>query len=139
VIWKFAENIEGAKQFLVDYVGNFKQGFSESKFYNFPCFPDTVPDLKQQIAYDPRANPPDKYKVLEDVLDWATNVGYPGSANAAIDEAFRKGAYYEGAQVRCDRILADKVLFKHVVPPTKSVMLVRRRRKETTIDKRRPL
>ena len=35
-----------------------------------------------------RANPPDKYKVLEDVLDWATNVGYPGYANAAIDETF---------------------------------------------------
>jgi multiple sugar transport system substrate-binding protein len=25
---------------------------------------------------------------LEDVLDWATNVGYPGYANAAIDEIF---------------------------------------------------
>ena len=32
--------------------------------------------------------PPDKYKVLGDVLDWATNVGYPGYATAAIDEVF---------------------------------------------------
>ncbi|GIX47474.1 MAG: hypothetical protein KatS3mg131_1685 [Candidatus Tectimicrobiota bacterium] len=88
VIWKFAENIEGAKQFLVDYIGNFRQAFLASEFYNFPCFPQTVPDLKQLIAYDPKANPPDKYKVLEDVLDWATNVGYPGYANAAIDEVF---------------------------------------------------
>ena len=29
-----------------------------------------------------------KYKVLDDVLHWATNVGYPGYANAAIDEIF---------------------------------------------------
>jgi len=88
VIWKFAENIDGAKQFLVDYIGNFKRGFEASKFYNFPCFPSTVPDLKQQLANDPTANPPEKYKVLEDVLDWATNVGYPGYATAAIDETF---------------------------------------------------
>jgi multiple sugar transport system substrate-binding protein len=26
--------------------------------------------------------------VLEDSLEWATNVGYPGYANAAIDEIF---------------------------------------------------
>ncbi len=88
VIWKFAENIEGAKQFLVDYIGNFKHAFRESEFYNFPCFPQTVPDLKKQIANDSKAKPPDKYKVLEDVLDWATNVGYPGYATPAIDEVF---------------------------------------------------
>jgi multiple sugar transport system substrate-binding protein len=88
VIWKFAKNIEGAKQFLVDYIDNFKQAFIESEFYNFPCFPDTVPDLQKQIAHDSKAKPPTKYKVLEDVLDWATNVGYPGYANAAIDEVF---------------------------------------------------
>ncbi len=88
VVWKFAENIEGAKKFLIDYVGNFKQAFLAGQFYDFPCFPKTVPDLKQIIAKDDRAHPPDKYKVLEDVLNWATNVGYPGYANAAIDEIF---------------------------------------------------
>jgi len=30
LIWKFAENIEGAKQFLVDYVGNFQKVFLAS-------------------------------------------------------------------------------------------------------------
>jgi multiple sugar transport system substrate-binding protein len=48
-----------------------------------------VPDLKKEIANDPRADPANKYDVLADVLDWATNVGYPGYATAAIDEAFR--------------------------------------------------
>jgi multiple sugar transport system substrate-binding protein len=33
--------------------------------------------------------PADKYKVLSDVLEWSTNVGYPGYASAGIDEAFR--------------------------------------------------
>ena len=91
VIWKFAENIEGAKQFLVDYVGNFRKAFLACEFYNFPCFLDTVPDVQEIIANDPKADPPDKYKVLEDVLDWTTNVGYPGYANAAIDEIFITG------------------------------------------------
>jgi len=88
VIWKFAENKEGAKQFLVDYVGNFKKGFVAGEFYDFPCFPKTVPDLQKQIAHDSKAHPPDKYKVLGDVLTWATNVGFPGYSNAAIDEIF---------------------------------------------------
>jgi multiple sugar transport system substrate-binding protein len=88
VIWKFADNKEGAKKFLVDYIGNFRKAFLASEFYNFPCFPKTVPDLKKLISHDPKAHPPDKYKVLDDVLDWATNVGYPGYANAAKDEIF---------------------------------------------------
>jgi multiple sugar transport system substrate-binding protein len=88
VIWNFAENKEGAKQFLVDLVDNFNTAFKASEFYNFPCFPTTVPDLNTQIANDPKAVPPDKYKVLGNVLEWATNVGFPGYASAAIDEAF---------------------------------------------------
>jgi multiple sugar transport system substrate-binding protein len=89
VIWKFAENQEGAKKFLVDYIGNFKRAFLASEFYNFPCFPKTVPDILKVISNDPKAHPPEKYKVLGDVLTWATNVGHPGYCNAAIDEIFQ--------------------------------------------------
>lgn len=88
VIWKFAENIDGAKKFLVDYIDNFRQGFLGSQFYNFPCFPSTVPDLEKLIGDDPKAQPRDKYKVLGTLMHQATNVGYPGYANAAIDEIF---------------------------------------------------
>jgi multiple sugar transport system substrate-binding protein len=88
-IWQFAENKEGAQQFLIDYMDHFHEGFEAGQFYNFPCFPSLVPDLKKEISNDPRANPSDKYKVLGNVLDWATNVGYPGYATAAIDEAFK--------------------------------------------------
>jgi multiple sugar transport system substrate-binding protein len=88
VVWDFAENKDGAKKFLVDYIDNFGAAFKASEFYNFPCFPSTVPDLKSQLANDPKAVPPDKYAVLGNVLEWATNVGYPGFATAGIDEVF---------------------------------------------------
>jgi multiple sugar transport system substrate-binding protein len=90
VIWKFAENISDAKKFLVDYVGNFNQAFINGQFYDFPTFQRTVPNLKQLLSKDDKAQPSDKYKVLEDVLSWATNIGYPGYANAAIDEIYQK-------------------------------------------------
>jgi multiple sugar transport system substrate-binding protein len=88
VVWKFADNIDGAKKFLIDYINSFHTAFEASEFYNFPSFASTVPDLKQLLAHDTRATPPDKYSVLEDVLSWATNVGYPGYSSAAIDETF---------------------------------------------------
>jgi multiple sugar transport system substrate-binding protein len=88
VIWKFARNVDGAKQFLVDLVGEFASVFRESEFYNFPCYPTTVPDLGEQLANDPKADPRGKYAVLAGVLDWATNIGYPGYATAAMDEVF---------------------------------------------------
>ena len=50
-IWKFAENIEGAKKFLIDYVSNFRMSFLVSEYYNFPCFAKTVPDLKKLVAH----------------------------------------------------------------------------------------
>ncbi len=89
VIWEFAENKDGAQQFLIDYIDAFHDGFVAGQFYNFPCFPSTVPNLQKEIAEDSRATPSNKYKVLGDVLDWATNVGYPGYASAAIDQAFK--------------------------------------------------
>jgi multiple sugar transport system substrate-binding protein len=88
VIWKFASNVADAKKFLVDYVGNFRHAFAAGRYYNFPCFPSTVPDLRKQIGNDPKASPPNKYAVLDDVLAWTANVGYPGHSNAAIDEIF---------------------------------------------------
>jgi len=86
VIWEFAENKEGAKQFLVDLIDNFGAAFRASESYNLPCFPSSVPSLKEQLSNDPKASPPDKYKFLATALDWTTNIGYPGYATAAIDE-----------------------------------------------------
>lgn len=88
VIWDFAENVELAKRFLIDYVGESRSAFLSSQFYNFPCFPETVPDIGELIARDPQARPANKYNVFADVSDWVTNLGYPGYANAAEDELF---------------------------------------------------
>jgi multiple sugar transport system substrate-binding protein len=88
VVWKFAENPDGARQFLVDLVDHFSDVFREGDSYNFPCFPESLPDLAQRIAKDSKADPPDKYRVLGTVLEWATNIGFPGYATGAIDEVF---------------------------------------------------
>jgi multiple sugar transport system substrate-binding protein len=88
IIWNFAQNQEAAKRFLVDLSVNYKEAFLNSKFYNFPSFPASVPDLKQLIAKDPTANPPDKYAILADFEDFSYNVGYPGYTNPAVDEVF---------------------------------------------------
>jgi multiple sugar transport system substrate-binding protein len=94
-IWKFASNVADAKKFLVDYIGNFRHAFAAGSYYNFPSFPATVPDLRKQIASDPKASPPNKYAVLDDVLTWTVNVGYPGHTNAAVDEIFNNWALNE--------------------------------------------
>ena len=88
VIWKFAENIDGAKKFLVDLIGNFHKAYEASEYYNFPTFPKQVPDLKETLANDKKGKPSGKYSVLADAQQWATNVGFPGYANAAIDEIY---------------------------------------------------
>lgn len=87
VIWKFSENKEGAKKFLVDYVGNFRAAFIASEFFNFPCFSKLVPDLEELLSKDQKAKPANKYAVLADALEWSADLGYPGYVNAAVDEA----------------------------------------------------
>jgi len=88
VIWKFAENVEGAKLFLVDLVGHSREVFQASESYNFPAFPDRLPDLNALLAKDPKGTPPDKYAVLASALEWMTNLGAPGYASAATDDAY---------------------------------------------------
>lgn len=89
VIWKFARNIDGAKKFLVDLAGHSRDAFMASGFYNFPTYPQLVPDLKQLVANDPKGSPPDKYSIFTDADKWTVNVGYPGYANGAIDEIWK--------------------------------------------------
>jgi multiple sugar transport system substrate-binding protein len=90
IIWKFAQNQDAAKKFLVDLAVNYKEAFVNSKFYNFPSFPDTVPDIDQLVATDDVAKPPDKYAILADFKNFSYNVGYPGYTNPAVDEVFSK-------------------------------------------------
>lgn len=89
VIWKFARNIPGAKRFLVDLAGASRDAFLASGFYNFPTFPQLVPDLQRLVANDPKAVPADKYAIFSDADKWTVGVGYPGYANGAIDEIWK--------------------------------------------------
>jgi multiple sugar transport system substrate-binding protein len=91
VIWQFAENIDGASKFLVDYVASSRQGLLASGFQNMAAFPETVPDLPEVVANDVGARPPGKYSILSDVAGWTTNVGYPGYTSPAISEIYNKG------------------------------------------------
>jgi multiple sugar transport system substrate-binding protein len=121
VVWNFAENKDGAQQFLIDWIDHFHEGFVAGQYYNFPCFPSTVKDLKQLVSKDDRAHPPNKYAVLTDVLDWATNVGYPGFATAAIDQAFKSwtiptmfATVCQGKQSPEDAAKAAEVEYKRI-------------------------
>jgi len=86
VIWKFADNVEGARRFLVDYVQQSRMAFLTSGFQHMPCFPDTVPDLVKLVDQDQSGAVPDQYSLLAGVNDWVTNMGYPGFATAAVGD-----------------------------------------------------
>jgi len=86
VIWKFSENKEAAKRFLVDLVTEYREPFVRSGLLQLPSFPGAVGDMAGIIAHDPKAQPPGKYGLLSGAAEWTTNVGHPGHFNAAIDE-----------------------------------------------------
>jgi len=90
VIWKFARNKPAAQKFLVDLGTKYVGAFENSKFYNFPSFPSSVPNIKRRLERD-SSTPKGKYVVLDTINQKYTfNVGYPGFSNAAIDEVFNK-------------------------------------------------
>jgi multiple sugar transport system substrate-binding protein len=87
-VWSFAENREGAKQFLSDLIDSSKTVYEKSLGCNFPIYQKAVPDLIVRLANDPRGDPPYKYKELKDALHWTTNLGFPGYANPVAMEVF---------------------------------------------------
>lgn len=90
-IWSFAHNVEGATQFLVDYIEHSRQAFVTSGFQNMPVFAGAVANLPELIRTDPGAGPADKYAVLADGADWTTNLGHPGYTTPAIIEVYSRG------------------------------------------------
>ncbi len=82
-------NVSAAQEFLLHYTENLAPVAWNSKLYDFPAFPERVPDLDSWLDDDPfGSNPPTKLQVLKDSLDWATNIGHPGPANPAIGQIF---------------------------------------------------
>ena len=91
VVWNFAENQAGAKQFLVDLIDNSKTVFEKSGACNFPMYQNTLPDLIHRLSKDPNAGPLSKYEELKDALKWTRNIGHPGYATPEAMEVFDSG------------------------------------------------
>ena len=88
MVWNFAENKRMAVKFLADLETKYVGAFENSKFYNFPAFPKSVPNIPVRLARDSNT-PKGKYKVLATISEkYTKNVGYPGFTNAAIGEIF---------------------------------------------------
>jgi multiple sugar transport system substrate-binding protein len=88
LIWNFAENREGAKQFLVDMTDSCRTGYDESLGCNFPAYPKALPNLVVRLDKDPLADPPSKYYSLRDALHWTPNLGAPWIASPAWMDVF---------------------------------------------------
>jgi multiple sugar transport system substrate-binding protein len=87
-VWNFAQNPDGARQFLSDLIDISKTGYEKSLGCNFPIYPKTIPDLVVRLSKDPHAAPPYKYQELKDALHWTPNLGVPGFATPAFMEVF---------------------------------------------------
>jgi multiple sugar transport system substrate-binding protein len=87
-VWSFAQNQEGARQFLADLIGHSKTIYEKSRGCNFPIYQKTLPDLGVRLANDPEADPSWKYQALKDALYWTRNLGHPGHATPAAMEVF---------------------------------------------------
>lgn len=85
------EELEMAKQFLLDHTAVYADAVYNSELYNFPCRAGSMPDgqMAEWLAEDPfGSNPPNKLEVLAGAAEWGVHLGYPGVANPAISQVF---------------------------------------------------
>ena len=90
VVWNFAQNQEGAKQFVGDLIDNSRTIYEKSLGCNFPAYAKTVPNLIVRLENDAQADPAYKYKDLKDALHWTPNLGAPGFAGPVWMEVFNR-------------------------------------------------
>lgn len=84
-----SNNPEAAKEFILHLLANYDEATANSKLYTLPAFPQTVPKLDESLDKDPfGSKPANKLALLKSAEEWTTNIGHPGSANAAIGEVF---------------------------------------------------
>jgi multiple sugar transport system substrate-binding protein len=80
-MWDFAKNKEAGKQFLKDYLDNWKEAMTQSTGYNMPFFSNLFQKPMPVIG---------ESKKLEILQDWKEPLihtfGYPGPPNAAAQE-----------------------------------------------------
>ena len=88
-VWSFSQNVDAAERFVADLCVSSKLATVASGLFNYPSFPGAFPpkQLYKTAAANTQA-PHGKYSVLTTVASKLTrNVGYPGTANAAVGEA----------------------------------------------------
>jgi len=71
-IWKFAKNVQGAKEFLLHLSENWKESMIGSRGYNMPFLRDAYKKPMPIIGADP------KLQILQDFPDMVAFAGYPG-------------------------------------------------------------
>jgi len=92
LIWKFAQNKENAKKFLVDTMLGYREHFIRSQYYNFPAWTGAIQGgfktIRQMTAQDTH-KPKGKYTILTTIAEkYTTNPGFPGNTTPVMDEIF---------------------------------------------------
>jgi multiple sugar transport system substrate-binding protein len=89
-IWKFANNLEGAKQFVADLIDYSKASYEMSQGCNFPIYQKTLPNLIVRLQKDEHSVPLDKFEPLKDAGYWTKNIGVPAYSTPAAMEIFTR-------------------------------------------------
>jgi multiple sugar transport system substrate-binding protein len=97
VIWRFSDQVELAKRFLVDLAAAAPESFRASEYYNLSTFAHGIPDLSRTLVATAKRGggrraspPPARYAVLADADRWSACPGYPGPLTPAIDEVVQR-------------------------------------------------
>ncbi|WP_304105399.1 ABC transporter substrate-binding protein [Marinobacter antarcticus] len=87
------DEIQSAKNFMLDLENNYSHATYNSKLYNFPAFAKQVPQLYADGGWldnDPwGSEPADKMAFMKTAEDWTVWPGYPGYANPAVGEVYQ--------------------------------------------------
>jgi multiple sugar transport system substrate-binding protein len=81
MIWKFSKNQPAAKEFLVHFMENDKEGMVQSRGYNMPYLEANYAKPMPIIGTDP------KMQILQDFPKIVAFYGYPGPFTTPIQEA----------------------------------------------------
>jgi multiple sugar transport system substrate-binding protein len=110
-IWRFAKNPDLARRFVADLCIDAREATVASGLFSYPSFPGAFSkaDLYKVAAATPTQQK-GRYSVLTTAaLEHTRNVGYPGTANAAVMEALNRNLVpYMFARVSLGQATAEE-------------------------------
>lgn len=91
-IWKFAKSPDLARRFVADLCIDARKATVASGLFSYPSFPEAFPKAAlYKVAAATPTQEKGRYSVLTRVaLEHTRNLGYPGTANAAVMEVFSR-------------------------------------------------